>query len=352
MVDRASPSRRLASGRSGSWPMPGRLCPSTTPDLRPDSAFPQETLNLLACERGLERDRQVAGGGRRATAGRADRRAAAPRWVFGGRREQRHRGARACPLRIARPDAARLRNAGHGGARGARYAALRDGPDPVSGDHPHGRAPLVWRSGRRHRTRRDGLHRERDRPAGDAGPGWRCAARESVVARRCDARPAAPRCRASCASRDGSRQFVGSATSSPSRPELTAALHRLRSTLARVRAEIELAHSDGDPPPVDRLLVDLHEALDLLGQVEAAAFSIVSVLVVDDDERLAELTARGLRRLGYEAESSGRLRALRPREVVVFDLGLFASLDASERGTLKAAHPIVVTGATDPGSRA
>src|SRR5438034_1016726 len=92
---------------------------------------------------------------------------------------------------------------------------------------------------------------------------------------------------------------------------------------------IELAHSDGDPPPVDRLLVDLHEALDLLGQVEAAAFSIVSVLVVDDDERLAELTARGLRRLGYEAESSGRLRALRPREVVVFDLGLFASLDAS-----------------------
>ena len=106
-----------------------------------------------------------------------------------------------------------------------------------------------------------------------------------------------------------------------------------------MRAEIELAHSDGDPPPVDRLLVDLHEALD-------------SVLVVDDDERLAELTARGLRRLGYEAESSGRLRALRPREVVVFDLGLFASLDASERGTLKAAHPIVVTGATDPGSRA
>ena len=145
---------------------------------------------------------------------------------------------------------------------------------------------------------------------------------------------------------------MGSATSSPSRPELTAALHRLRSTLARVRAEIELAHSDGDPPPVDRLLVDLHEALDLLGQVEAAAFSIVSVLVVDDDERLAELTARGLRRLGYEAESSGRLRALRPREVVVFDMGLFASLDASERGTLKAAHPIVVTGATDPGSRA
>jgi CheY-like chemotaxis protein len=145
---------------------------------------------------------------------------------------------------------------------------------------------------------------------------------------------------------------VESATGSSSKPELAAALHRLRSTLARLRAELELASSDGQSPPVERLLEDLREALGLLSQVESAAFSIVSVLVVDDDERLAELTARGLRRLGYEAESSGRLRALRPREVVVFDLGLCASLDVAERAALSAARPIVVTGATDPGSRA
>jgi DNA-binding response OmpR family regulator len=99
-------------------------------------------------------------------------------------------------------------------------------------------------------------------------------------------------------------------------------------------------------------LGDLREALDVLGQVEAAAFSIVSVLVLDDDERLGELTARGLRRMGYDAESAGRLRALRPREVVVFDLGLLSSLDAVERGVLEAARPIVLTGATDPASRA
>jgi ActR/RegA family two-component response regulator len=129
-------------------------------------------------------------------------------------------------------------------------------------------------------------------------------------------------------------------------------MHRLRSTLARARAELELAESDGRSVPVERLLEDLREALGLLGQVEAAAFSIVTVLVVDDDERLAELTARGLRRLGYEAESVSRLRALRPREVVVFDLGLSASLDAAERAALSAARPIVVTGAADPASRA
>jgi CheY-like chemotaxis protein len=137
-----------------------------------------------------------------------------------------------------------------------------------------------------------------------------------------------------------------------SRPELAAALHRLRSTLARARAELELAQSDGEAPPVDRLLADLSEALSLLGQVESVAFSIVPVLVLDDDERLAELTARGLRRLGYEAESTARLRALRPREVVVFDLGLSRSLDVAERAALRAARPIIVTGATDPGSRA
>jgi DNA-binding response OmpR family regulator len=119
-----------------------------------------------------------------------------------------------------------------------------------------------------------------------------------------------------------------------------------------VRAELELAQADAEGPPVDRLLGDLREALDLLGQVESAAFAIVPVLVLDDDERLAELTARGLRRLGYEAEAAGRLRALRPREVVVLDLGVSAHMDGAERDALRAARPIVVTGAADPGSRA
>lgn len=152
------------------------------------------------------------------------------------------------------------------------------------------------------------------------------------------------------------RRSAGSATGLSSRadsgPELAAALHRLRSTLARVRAELELAQADGEGPPVDRLLGDLREALELLGQVESAAFAIVPVLVIDDDERLAELMARGLRRHGYEAEATRHLRALHPREVVVLDLGVSAQMNGEERAALRAARPIVVTGATDPGSRA
>ena len=113
-----------------------------------------------------------------------------------------------------------------------------------------------------------------------------------------------------------------------------------------------MAESDGSVPPVARLLSDLREALDLLENVESAALGVVRVLVVDDDERLGELTARSLRRLGFDAEAADHLRALRTGEVVVFDLGVLASLTSADRAVLRAARPVVVTGAVDSASRA
>jgi CheY-like chemotaxis protein len=133
---------------------------------------------------------------------------------------------------------------------------------------------------------------------------------------------------------------------------LSEALHRLRSTLARVRSELEEAEADSTAPRVEALLDDIREALEQLGNVEAAALGVVRVLVVDDDARLGELTARGLRRLGYDAEASVRPRSLRAREIVVLDLGVVASLTDEERAALKDAGPIVVTGAVDAASRA
>ena len=132
---------------------------------------------------------------------------------------------------------------------------------------------------------------------------------------------------------------------------LAGALHRLRSTLARVRAELELAAEDGSSPPVERLLGDLGEALRLLGEVESAALAISRALVVDDDARLGELMARALRRQGIEAEAVVSFRPPAPDQVVVFDLGLAPSLSPEERALLRAARPIVLTGATDPVSR-
>src|ERR1700686_3877726 len=126
-------------------------------------------------------------------------------------------------------------------------------------------------------------------------------------------------------SQRGSRRSVESATGSSPSPELAAALHRLRSTLARLKAELELAQeSEGPESLPGRMLGDLNEALMLLQEVEQAAFGVVPVLVVDDDVRLAELTARGLRRLGYDADATSSLRDLRAQEIVVFALGFGA----------------------------
>ena len=153
-------------------------------------------------------------------------------------------------------------------------------------------------------------------------------------------------------SRAGLRRCVGLATGSSPKTELAATLHRLRSTLSRLKAELELAEADGLTPPVDRLLADLDEAFALLGAAEGASQRVMRVLVVDDDARLAEITARGLRRVGFDADSSSRIRELRDGEVLVFDLGLFASLDAAAKKSVRAAKPIVLTGATDAASRA
>jgi CheY-like chemotaxis protein len=142
------------------------------------------------------------------------------------------------------------------------------------------------------------------------------------------------------------------ATGLSPRTELAATLHRLRSTLARLKAELELAEADGTTLPIDRLLADLDEAFALLGTAEAASHDVARVLIVDDDGRLAEITARGLGRLGFEADSTSRLRHLRDGEVLVLDLGMVPSLDAAERKSVRGAKPIIVTGATDQAARA
>jgi ActR/RegA family two-component response regulator len=133
---------------------------------------------------------------------------------------------------------------------------------------------------------------------------------------------------------------------------LPAALHRLRSTLARLKAELELAEMDGAAPPTNRLLDDVREALTQLSAAEDATHLRGAVLVVDDDVRLAEITARGLRRLGFDADASSSVRRLRVREILVVDLSLVEDLDAASRQDIRASRPIVVTGATDAGSRA
>jgi DNA-binding response OmpR family regulator len=110
--------------------------------------------------------------------------------------------------------------------------------------------------------------------------------------------------------------------------------------------------ADGVAPPPERLLEDVREALTHLAEVEDASHLRGSVLVVDDDARLADITARGLRRMGFDANSAVSPRAMRPGEILVFDLSLVEVLDGAARRQVQSTRPIVLTGATDPGSRA
>jgi DNA-binding response OmpR family regulator len=119
-----------------------------------------------------------------------------------------------------------------------------------------------------------------------------------------------------------------------------------------MKAELELAEADGTSPPIQRLLEDLDEAFTFLSTAEGADQPATQVLVVDDDSRLAEVTARGLRRLGFDAHASASLRGLGPGEVLILDLGLIEGLEESQREEVKAARPIIVTGASDRASRA
>lgn len=144
---------------------------------------------------------------------------------------------------------------------------------------------------------------------------------------------------------------MASGTSSSRKAELAAALHRLRSTLARLKAELELAEEEGSSPPPARLLEDVEEALAHLGVAETAVEESVKVLVADDDVKLAEITVRALVRRGLEAQAAAALRSPAADEVLVVDLGLLNRADEALLELLRAARPIVVTGGTDRASR-
>ena len=113
-----------------------------------------------------------------------------------------------------------------------------------------------------------------------------------------------------------------------------------------------MAEADGTSPPVERLLEDIDEAFGHLSDAEESERPAVRVLVVDDDERLGEITARGLRRLGFEADSSVAVPESFAGAVPVIDLGVLQGLDGELLEVVRTARPIVVTGATDRASRA
>lgn len=140
---------------------------------------------------------------------------------------------------------------------------------------------------------------------------------------------------------------------------LAAALHRLRSTLARVQAEAEVLELDG--VAVGGIVEGLGEAFGHLGDAEDAALGGGEVaatapgehggvvVVIDDDVRLAALTAQRLNSRGIQASAISSIRSL-PADapnpsIVVVDLGLLESANSDELVSLPWSRTIVVSGA-------
>lgn len=133
------------------------------------------------------------------------------------------------------------------------------------------------------------------------------------------------------------------------------ALHRLRSTLARVQAEAEVLGLDG--ANVAGVLGGLAEAFDYLAVIEAAnepelpaieAAPGVAVLL-EDDHRLGVLLTRQLGRLGISsilAESiAAAIEHARCGAQLVADLSVLQIADADQIETIRELRPILITGA-------
>lgn len=146
---------------------------------------------------------------------------------------------------------------------------------------------------------------------------------------------------------------------SADRSEVERLLHLLRSTLARLKAELELA--DKQPASLQSPAMDtVNEALLLVDQVERAAISRPvtgqrTVLVVDDDIRLATAIARQVLRLGVPAIAQANLDnlgELSPDAVrVLIDLGVLRTSTREVIDALAGYHMTVMTGSADPLAR-
>jgi CheY-like chemotaxis protein len=133
------------------------------------------------------------------------------------------------------------------------------------------------------------------------------------------------------------------------------ALHGVRSALARVRGELELLELDGTNTSDAQAAVD--DALRALARAEEPAEAAKRrVVLLDDDLRLAELTARRLRRGGLDVAVVGEvaeaLREVEAQDVLIADLGCLSAASPAERLLVRRLSPIIVSGGASSQSQA
>lgn len=121
----------------------------------------------------------------------------------------------------------------------------------------------------------------------------------------------------------GLRPFAAGATALPPDEEVEALLHRVRSTLARLKYQIELMRSLDDREAALATIDELREMLRVPLVVPVAPAdgpTTAAVLVIDDDQRLGRLIAAMARRHGFDADHVAEWpETLSPSTVAVVD---------------------------------
>jgi CheY-like chemotaxis protein len=156
------------------------------------------------------------------------------------------------------------------------------------------------------------------------------------------------------------------------RTEVERLLHQLRSALARLKAEVELLAADHLPVTAE-LLESVNEAIALVGAVQSgrdvaesaapspdnggqwSAQPETQVIIIDNDLRLAELTARQLERLGVATNAIENLEPIASLSPIatklVVDLSVLRLARTQDRDRIRGFRTIVVSGSADPLSR-
>ena len=139
------------------------------------------------------------------------------------------------------------------------------------------------------------------------------------------------------------------------RTEVDRLLHQLRSTLARLKAEIELLRLDARIPD-EGVAETVEQAIEQLTSVESAARASRSgtIILIDDDARLNAALARQLQRFGLTCRCLPDAEAIDTSVAatrIVADLGILRTTSAASLDRVRSLPMVVVSGSSDPLAR-
>ncbi|MDQ6675171.1 MAG: hypothetical protein M3069_31295 [Chloroflexota bacterium] len=121
--------------------------------------------------------------------------------------------------------------------------------------------------------------------------------------------------------------------------------------MARLKGEVELAELDGHPF-AGAVAETIEDAFHVLEGLELRSLKTFTIHVIDDDPRIAAVTARRLEAMGWEAVAAAVIPSrLALGDRVLVDYGVLEAADDKTRAALRRIRFIVMSGSVQPADR-